>query len=78
VQAELSRRRRMSGLNGKAAPGKKGELVLPNGTVNGHLSPAAANRNYWREMSRSPSPLGLIPIHQKWRSFVSSHFIISL
>jgi hypothetical protein len=22
-------------------------------------------------MSRSPSPLGLIPIHQKWRSFVS-------
>jgi diacylglycerol kinase (CTP) len=66
-------RRRMSGLTAmkRAGPGKKGELILPNGTVNGHLSPAAANKNYWREMSRSPSPLGLIPIHQKWRSFVS-------
>lgn len=65
-------RRRMSGLTAakKVGLGKKGELALPNGTVNGHLSPAAANRNYWREMSRSPSPLGLIPIHQKWRSFV--------
>lgn len=54
-------------MNGKS---KKAELTLPNGTANGHLSPAAANKNYWREMSRSPSPLGLIPIHQKWRSFV--------
>lgn len=64
-------RRRMSGLtsrrqmNGNA----KKDLALANGT-NGHLSPAAANKNYWREMSRSPSPLGLIPIHQEWRSFV--------
>lgn len=67
------RRRRMSGLTSmKKLNGKKGELTLPNGTVNGHLSPQAANKNYWREMSRSPSPLGLIPIHQKWRSFVSS------
>jgi diacylglycerol kinase (CTP) len=65
------RRRRMSGLTSmKKLNGKKGELTLPNGTVNGHLSPQAANKNYWREMSRSPSPLGLIPIHQKWRSFV--------
>lgn len=67
------RRRRMSGLTSmKKLNGKKGELTLPNGTVNGHLSPQAANKNYWREMSRSPSPLGLIPIHQKWRSFVSA------
>ncbi|CAI6314567.1 unnamed protein product [Periconia digitata] len=73
-----SRRRRMSGLaakrqaNGK--PSKAGDLKLPNGsTVNGHLSPQAANRNYWRELSRSPSPLGLIPIHQKWRSFIHRH-----
>lgn len=67
-------RRRMSGLtsrrqrNGAAT---KANLTLPSSTVNGHLSPAAANKNYWREMSRSPSPLGLIPIHQEWRSFVS-------
>ena len=70
---EGGRRRRMSGLTSIKKPnGKKGELALPNGTVNGHLSPQAANKNYWRELSRSPSPLGLIPIHQKWRSFVSS------
>ena len=64
----LTAKRQMNG-NSKA---KKAELTLPNGTVNGHLSPAAANKNYWRELSRSPSPLGLIPIHQKWRSFVSA------
>ncbi|KAF2193766.1 hypothetical protein K469DRAFT_734956 [Zopfia rhizophila CBS 207.26] len=70
-------RRRMSGLMAmkKVGAGKKGDLTLPNGTVNGHLSPAAANKNYWREMSRSPSPLGLIPIHQKWRSFIHRHEI---
>ncbi|KAK5003864.1 Diacylglycerol kinase, partial [Cryomyces antarcticus] len=80
-----SRRRRMSGLaaiNPKAgmpsaaAPKprrRKPEPVQSNGSgdgkVDGHLSPSSANRNYWRELSRSPSPLGLIPIHQEWRSF---------
>jgi diacylglycerol kinase (CTP) len=65
-------RRRMSGLTSRRQlNGMKKSLELaPNGTTNGHLSPAQANKNYWREMSRSPSPLGLIPIHQKWRSFV--------
>ncbi len=82
-------RRRMSGLtarrqskqmNGGLKKDKQKELTLANGTAlangtiaNGHLTPAQANKNYWREMSRSPSPLGLIPIHQKWRSFVSTH-----
>ena len=78
------RRRRMSGLtamNSKSgttskAAGKNANLSLANGTTNGHLSPAAANKNYWREMSRSPSPLGLIPIHQKWRSFVRAPSLI--
>jgi diacylglycerol kinase (CTP) len=67
------RRRRMSGLTSRRQPNgmkKSMELPTPNGLSNGHLSPAQANKNYWREMSRSPSPLGLIPIHQKWRSFV--------
>ena len=65
-------RRRTSGLITRRQQngGLKNDLTLPNGTSNGHLSPAAANKNYWREMSRSPSPLGLIPIHQEWRSFV--------
>lgn len=65
-------RRRISGLTTRRQQngGIKKDLTLPNVTSNGHLSPAAANKNYWREMSRSPSPLGLIPIHQEWRSFV--------
>lgn len=69
------RRRRLSGLTSRRQANgglTKKDLTIPNGSGNGHLSPAAANKNYWREMSRSPSPLGLIPIHQKWRSFVCS------
>ncbi|KAH7383175.1 hypothetical protein BKA66DRAFT_418121 [Pyrenochaeta sp. MPI-SDFR-AT-0127] len=70
-------RRRMSGLTTRRQMNGalKKDLTISNGTVNGHLSPAAANKNYWREMSRSPSPLGLIPIHQKWRSFIHRHEI---
>jgi diacylglycerol kinase (CTP) len=64
----LTSRRQLNGL-------KKSLELTPNGTSNGHLSPAQANKNYWREMSRSPSPLGLIPIHQKWRSFIHKHEI---
>jgi len=30
---------------------------------------------YWRALSRSPSPLGLIPIHREWRSFIHRHEI---
>ncbi|KAH4039016.1 hypothetical protein HBI38_106990 [Parastagonospora nodorum] len=67
----VSSRQRMSGLTGRRQMKKSMEL----GTSNGHLSPAQANKNYWREMSRSPSPLGLIPIHQKWRSFIHKHEI---
>ncbi|CAE6995541.1 hypothetical protein CFE70_000110 [Pyrenophora teres f. teres 0-1] len=66
--ASLTSRRQMNG-------SLKKELALSGNIPNGHLSPAAANKNYWREMSRSPSPLGLIPIHQKWRSFIHRHEI---
>jgi hypothetical protein len=71
-------RRRMSGLTTRRQMngGVKKDLALPGNTPNGHLSPAQANKNYWREMSRSPSPLGLIPIHQKWRSFVSTRLTL--
>ncbi|KAF2830867.1 hypothetical protein CC86DRAFT_284371, partial [Ophiobolus disseminans] len=73
----IGRRRRMSGLTSKRQLNglKKSLELTPNGTSNGHLSPAQANKNYWREMSRSPSPLGLIPIHQEWRSFIHKHEI---
>ncbi|KAI7530996.1 phosphatidate cytidylyltransferase, partial [Hortaea werneckii] len=53
----------------------------PNGdqpAPNGFLSPASAypqgyGSSYWRNLSRSPSPLGLIPIHREWRAFVHKH-----
>ena len=76
------KKRRMSGLSaintkawgiststGKASK-KKPDPIAMNGAANGHLSPQSANKNYWRELSRSPSPLGLIPIHREWRVFV--------
>ncbi|KAL1883267.1 Diacylglycerol kinase [Diaporthe australafricana] len=57
--------------------------ALPNGTANGkadhetngHLSPNSAKSTgwSWRDFSRSPSPLGLIPIHRHWRTFVHKH-----
>ncbi|KIW07491.1 uncharacterized protein PV09_01456 [Verruconis gallopava] len=41
---------------------------------NGHLAPPE-NRSYWREISRSPSPLGLIPVHLEFRQFIHRHEI---
>ncbi|MCJ1322036.1 hypothetical protein MMC15_007381 [Xylographa vitiligo] len=54
---------------------QKTDTTPPNGDSNAYLSPAAAASYYWREFSRSPSPLGLIPIHRQWRSFVHRHEI---
>jgi diacylglycerol kinase (CTP) len=45
-------------------------------TTNGHLAPpqpAVPAGWTWRDFSRSPSPLGLIPIHRHWRTFVHKH-----
>ncbi|KAI4210609.1 MAG: hypothetical protein LQ351_006588 [Letrouitia transgressa] len=51
----------------------------PNGVIsNGHLSPSSAaspTSSYWRSISRSPSPLGLIPIHRSFRTFIHRHEI---
>ena len=55
---------------------QKSEPIVPPGLSNGFLSPASAARSaqyYWREISRSPSPLGLIPIHKSWRSLIHKH-----
>ncbi|OAA57470.1 phosphatidate cytidylyltransferase [Niveomyces insectorum RCEF 264] len=69
--------------NGKAtaaaAAAEAGGVRVP--TTNGHLRPpplagvpiAGAGGWSWRDFSRSPSPLGLIPIHRHWRSFVHKH-----
>lgn len=55
-----------------------GGASLSNGKAaekNGHLSPLSAQATgwSWRDFSRSPSPLGLIPIHRHWRTFVHKH-----
>ena len=47
----------------------------PDASSNGFLSPSSAASSTWRDISRSPSPLGLIPIHRHWRSFVHRHEI---
>ncbi|KAI4124112.1 MAG: hypothetical protein LQ338_004985 [Usnochroma carphineum] len=50
----------------------------PKGAPNGHLSPSSAaspSSSYWRTISRSPSPLGLIPIHRSFRTFIHRHEI---
>lgn len=49
-----------------------------NGQMNGFLSPESAyprgfGSAYWRNLSRSPSPLGLIPIHRDWKTFIHKH-----
>jgi diacylglycerol kinase (CTP) len=55
----------------------KSEPIVLNGkTTNGHLSPFTAAKSTgwsWRDISRSPSPLGLIPIHRQWRVFIHRH-----
>lgn len=59
-----------SALAGPAANGKATEAANNN-----HLSPNSARSTgwSWRDFSRSPSPLGLIPIHRHWRTFVHKH-----
>lgn len=59
---------------------KTEDVKVPNGAPkeNGLLSPNSAypqgfGSAYWRNLSRSPSPLGLIPIHREWRAFVHKH-----
>ncbi|KAI1843040.1 hypothetical protein JX266_010729 [Neoarthrinium moseri] len=44
-------------------------------TSNGHLAPTPVSPTgwNWRDFSRSPSPLGLIPIHRHFRTLVHKH-----
>ncbi|KAL8939663.1 MAG: hypothetical protein Q9216_003239 [Gyalolechia sp. 2 TL-2023] len=62
----------------QSPPLPKKPLPTTNGTPNGHLSPSSAESSassYWRTFSRSPSPLGLIPIHRSFRTFIHRHEI---
>ncbi|KAI1403306.1 hypothetical protein F4819DRAFT_451603, partial [Hypoxylon fuscum] len=44
-------------------------------TPNGHLAPPTPTISGWdwRNFSRSPSPLGLIPIHRRFKTFIHKH-----
>jgi diacylglycerol kinase (CTP) len=76
---------RLNGLSHSTSRKKAPELVskASNGAIktNSLLSPNDAYRDsgfgssYWRNLSRSPSPFGLIPIHREWRAFVHKHEI---
>ncbi|KAK3196611.1 Diacylglycerol kinase [Lecanicillium sp. MT-2017a] len=55
---------------GKASSPSNGKPVVPNGNFLAPPQPAGWS---WRDFSRSPSPLGLIPIHRHWRTFVHKH-----
>ncbi|RAO64864.1 uncharacterized protein BHQ10_000876 [Talaromyces amestolkiae] len=57
---------------------KSQPLVGANGkqsSSNGYLSPYTSLQDRWRDLSRSPSPLGLIPLHQDYRVFIHKHEI---
>ncbi|EED19468.1 phosphatidate cytidylyltransferase, putative [Talaromyces stipitatus ATCC 10500] len=56
---------------------KSQPLVGANGkpSSNGYLSPYANLQDRWRDLSRSPSPLGLIPLHENYRTFIHKHEI---
>ncbi|KAM0269448.1 hypothetical protein ACHAQH_009722 [Verticillium albo-atrum] len=62
-----------TGGGGSGSSNSKAKTKVPQ--TNGHLAvPSAAPTGWsWRDFSRSPSPLGLIPIHRKWRTFVHKH-----
>lgn len=72
------KRRRMSGLTRKASSTKSQPLMngdIPVPQANGYLSPYDRVKKSWREFSRSPSPLGLIPLHRHYRNLVHKHEI---
>ncbi|KAH8148791.1 uncharacterized protein LAJ45_07134 [Morchella importuna] len=64
----ISRARSRSPLQKRKAPPAPLETVPSNG----YLSPPTP-ASVWRNFSRSPSPLGLIPIHRKFSSLIHRH-----
>lgn len=56
--------------NGRPSRLDKDHLAPP-----GYQPSSLAGSELWRTISRSPSPLGLIPIHRSWRQFIHKHEI---
>lgn len=74
--ADSARRRQSKTKASGKSPVTKSE-PLSNGKLspNGHLSPYSNVEDRWRDFSRSPSPLGLIPLHRHYRTFIHRHEI---
>ncbi|KAI2611761.1 uncharacterized protein GGS25DRAFT_209184 [Hypoxylon fragiforme] len=54
---------------------KEAKENIKSDTSNGHLAlPTPTTYGWdWRDFSRSPSPLGLIPIHRHFKTFIHKH-----
>ncbi|PYI02245.1 putative phosphatidate cytidylyltransferase [Aspergillus sclerotiicarbonarius CBS 121057] len=72
--AESARRRNRKS-NPKLPAGKPKAPTNGHAASNGYLSPLAKPGSGWPDISRSPSPLGLIPLHSRYRSFIHRHEI---
>jgi diacylglycerol kinase (CTP) len=80
ARSRATPRRRESNSNTKkssTSPVVKSQPLSTNGKLspNGYLSPYTNLQDRWRDLSRSPSPLGLIPLHQNYRTFIHKHEI---
>jgi diacylglycerol kinase (CTP) len=70
--------RRMSGLTRKSSVTKSQPLTTNSHAIappepNGYLSPYDRVKKSWRDFSRSPSPLGLIPLHRHYQKLIHKH-----
>ncbi|RAH49214.1 uncharacterized protein BO95DRAFT_11340 [Aspergillus brunneoviolaceus CBS 621.78] len=72
-----SARKRKRKSNPKLPTGKARSPTTNGHTAsnNGYLSPLLRPSGAWESISRSPSPLGLIPLHSRYRSFIHRHEI---
>ncbi|ATY65912.1 Phosphatidate cytidylyltransferase [Cordyceps militaris] len=59
--------------NGKAAATTTGPAAVNGGFLAPPLPGGGGFGWSWRDLSRSPSPLGLIPIHRHFKTFVHKH-----
>lgn len=70
VRGAARQRKSKPNMVNKSGPSANGHLP-----PNGHLSPDSKDQSNWRHFSRSPSPLGLIPLHSRYRKFIHRHEI---
>ncbi|KAF9893140.1 hypothetical protein FE257_012551 [Aspergillus nanangensis] len=76
VRAGSSRRLNRRSNPKMPAKGSTGPKANGHATsTNGYLSPLATPTGIFPDISRSPSPMGLIPLHARYRNFIHRHEI---